>query len=319
MTIRRCLPEGPIAGAWRRRLMIQSLAWAGLAGCDRADPPTTRLPVKASDPAPDAVRPRQRDHLVGHGIILPGLINERGDGPMMKLVEAVWATQPGLTVTLEALPLERVVDNVVNGAADFGFPDLRLPGDVTTQRAYRWSTRPMGQVSFVLYSRQGALVTRERIEALRQVRPFPMDIEAPDLEFGFPIRRFTSLGSALAKVSVGRLDALLWAQEEADDELRRLNLPNVRRALFGEFDDVLMLPDGPHGTWVDRAWSRGVAALSGSGRLAKLYHDVHRQFDPWQPRAAGPETAPLPNAAAARGLPPTPLFSAHVKKDPNHV
>jgi polar amino acid transport system substrate-binding protein len=286
------LIEAPI----RRRLVLQSLAWAGLAACGRAEPPPGLQPAQASEPAPGASRPSDRNHLIGHGIILPGLINERGDGPMMTLVEAVWATQPGLTVSLEALPLERVVDNVINGTADFGFPDVRLPGDVTTQRAYRWSTQPMGQVSFVLYSRQGAVVTRERIEALRQVRPFPLDIEAPDLEFGFPIRRFTSLGSALAKVSAGRLDALLWAQEEADDELRRLQLPNVHRDLFSAFDDVLMLPDGPRGGWVDQAWSLGVAALSDNGRLAELYRDVHRPFDPWQPRAVGLGPAPLPGA-----------------------
>lgn len=314
----RGAPSGPAAPevrhdpppdrAARRRLVLQSLAWAGLSACERHDPAAALRAVPSAGPLSQVALPLDRDHLVGQGIILPGLIDERGGGPMMRLVEAVWATQLGVSVRLEALPLERVVDNVINGVADFGFPDVRLPGGWNSQRGYRWSTRPMGQVSFVLYSRRGAEVTRQHIEALRRVRPFPLEIEAPDLEFGFPLRRFTSLGSALSKVAAGRLDALLWAQEEADDELRRLQLANVHRALYSGFDDVLMIHEGARRAWVDQTWSQGVAALSASGRMGEMYRQVHRAFDPWQPGRPVVEPAALPNAAAAPHLRVTASF-----------
>lgn len=291
----------PPSCAARRRLLLQSLAWAGLPACERHEP-AAALPAATAAPESPLALPPGRDHLVGHGIILPGLIDERGGGPMMQLVEAIWATQVGLSVRLEAMPLERVVDNVINGTADFGFPDVRLPGGQDSQRSYRWSTHAMGQVSFVLYSRRGAEVTRQHIESLQRVRPFPLDIEAPDLEFGFPLRRFTSLRSALSKVSAGRLDALLWAQEEADDELRRLQLPNIHRALYSDFDDVLMLHEGPQGAWLDQAWSQGVAALTASGRQVELYRQVHRPFTPWQPGHPAAQLAPLPHAAGSSPL-----------------
>lgn len=234
---------------------------------------------------------------VGHGIILPGLVEPDGSGPMMRLVREVWQAQAGVPLQLEALPLERVIYNVQNGLADFGFPDIRLPDSHTPDRGYEWSTHAMGRVSFVLYSHQRRPVTRALLDQLRAKRPFPLDIEAPDLDFGFPVRRFTSFTSALAKVGAGRLDALLWAQEEADSELRRLALPGVRRELYASLDDVLMLTPGERGRQVDRWWSQCAQAAQQSGRLAQLYRSVHLPFDPWQPP---PLDEPGPASSARR-------------------
>lgn len=224
---------------------------------------------------------------VGQGIILPGLVEADGGGPMMRLVREVWRAHAGVPLQLEALPLERVIYNVQNGLADFGFPDIRLPDSNTPDRGYEWSTHAMGRVSFVLYSHQRRPVTRSLLDQLRSQRPFPLDIEAPDLDFGFPIRRFTSFSSALAKVGAGRLDALLWAQEEADNELRRLALPGIRRELYASLDDVLMLTPGERGRQVDRWWSQSAQAAQQSGQLAQLYRSVHLPFDPWQPPPLG--------------------------------
>lgn len=260
-------------------------------GASAGTSPLSEVPARGPAPA-------QRRAFVGHGIILPGLVEPDGGGPMMRLVREVWQTQAGMPLQLEALPLERVIYNVQNGLADFGFPDIRLPDSRTPDRGYEWSTQAMGRVSFVLYSHQHRPVTRALLDRLREQRPFPLDIEAPDLDFGFPIRRFTSFTSALAKVGAGRLDALLWAQEEADSELRRLALPGIRRELYASLDDVLMLTPGERGRQVDQWWSQRALAAQQSGRLAQLYQSVHLPFDPWQPPLLGEPGA----AASSRRL-----------------
>jgi hypothetical protein len=65
--------------------------------------------------------------------------------------------------------------------------------------------------------------------------------------------------------------------------LRSLGLKEVHRALFAGLEDVFMLPSGERGDRVDRLLSGLIEKLRSSGRLEKLYADIHLPYDPWQP------------------------------------
>lgn len=103
------------------------------------------------------------------------------------------------------------------------------------------------------------------------------------MDWGFPGHPFHTLESALEKVDAGRIDALLWAQEEADNVLREQGLKNIQRIHFGDCDHVFTLNRDARGDFADRVLCEVVARLRNSGRLEKLYQHIHRPFVAWQP------------------------------------
>ena len=55
------------------------------------------------------------------------------------------------------------------------------------------------------------------------------------------------------------------------------------REAFGTYDDVLAVPRGPRGDFVDKILTEALANLSASGRLQAIYRKIHLPYDPWQP------------------------------------
>ena len=137
-------------------------------------------------------------------------------------------------------------------------------------------------MSFVLYSHRARPVARQDVEAFARGGR-PLRIEGPPIDWGFPVQPFTTFDSALRKVDAGRIDAFLWAQEEADQVLRALRLDSIQRALYGAFADVFLLPAGPRGDFVDGVLTAAIERLRARGRLEALYRQIHGPWDPWQP------------------------------------
>lgn len=260
-------------------------ATAASAPTTNPSPPRDRADAASNDSA--AERAVDAPDLKAVGILLPGVVNSATEGTLIELVQAIDEVYTAGRIVIEAVPLARATDAVARGTADLGFPALRMNSSADTTMAYRLSTAAFGQVNFVLYTRAGRALTRTAIlQAATQGASFPYDIEAPARNWGFPTKRFSNLESALSKVVAGRIDALLWAQEDADLTLRRLRFKDIHRESFGNFDTVFMLPRGPRGDFVDHVLSASIATLHATGRLQALSAKTYRVHDPWQPATA---------------------------------
>ncbi|MGT0149003.1 hypothetical protein ACT691_01750 [Vibrio metschnikovii] len=102
-------------------------------------------------------------------------------------------------------------------------------------------------------------------------QPNNYTIEAVLEYMPFNVSRSSSINSYLLKPSMGRIDGFVWAQEEADIALRQLDLENIHRQFFYDFEDVFIIPKGNKGDWIDDYLTRMIDKLKESGELEAIY------------------------------------------------
>lgn len=244
------------------------------------------------------------DVLRVNGVYLPGLLESNEGGPYLELLRLILSHgRPPVAADIEVLPGARVFSNIANGRVDFGFPMLKVRDGADAGLPYRLSTEKIGVATFVIYSRAGEPLTRAAIQAAA-ARGKPYAIEAPPADWGFPTARNFNMGSALRKIAVGRLDALIWAQEEADIKLRELKLTHIQRAHFGDFDEVFLIPRSPRGDLADCLLTQAVRAARKGGRLQAAYAKVHLPYDDWQTEGGRHAAPPTRQSRSVRLQPP---------------
>ncbi|MGL4250285.1 MAG: ABC transporter substrate-binding protein [Aeromonas sp.] len=227
---------------------------------------------------------------------LPGLINADKTGPFIDLVHAIDELHPDITIEITIYPIARAMASVSNGRADFGLPAIRNLKDADLL-PYRFTTRSFGKVAHVIYSNTASPVSTDMAYG---IVPTERDllIEAVPDYMPFPVQRSMSIEQSLRKLSRGRIDAFVWAQEEADLMLQHLELTNVKREFFGDFEDVFIIQKGTSGNEMDEFISRSIDQLAASGKLAEIYEKIHRPYVEWQPipPEGAKQVAPAANA-----------------------
>lgn len=227
------------------------------------------------------VRPDSPD-LHGAAAFLPSLLESEKSGRYARLMEAIALGHPDGAIHYDVTPMLRMYQSVARSEADFGFPVMRLAAGADAALPYRYSSERVGVVSFVLYTRSATPLGPAQIIAAAG-RGQPYIIEAPPGEWGFPTWRSFLMESAFKKLALGRIDAFIWAQEEADATLRKLKLTGIHRAHFADYDEVLIVPRTARGDFVDTILTGAIRAARKNGTLAKAYAAVHRPYDDWQP------------------------------------
>ncbi|MBF4800319.1 type 2 periplasmic-binding domain-containing protein [Aeromonas hydrophila] len=218
---------------------------------------------------------------------LPGLINADKTGPFVDLVRAIDDLYPEVSIRITIYPLARAMAGVIAGTADFSLPAIRNLQDADLL-PYRFSTRSFGKVTHVLYSNTDHLITPDMAYGIVPTKR-DLLIEATPGFLPIPLQRSMSIEQSLRKLSRGRIDAFIWAQEEADLMLRQLKLTNIHREHLGDFEDVFIIAKGPAGDETDRFLGEAIDRLAASGKLAEIYSRLHCPYVEWQPH---PE--PLP-------------------------
>jgi polar amino acid transport system substrate-binding protein len=276
-------------GISRRLALAQLLSFAACSPDKTSEQPPEKAPELTSMAAPSAAWVTSPD-LSAHGMLLPGLVDSAKQGGFIELIRAIDAIYTQGQIQVEVFPVGRVYQNIKSGLCDFAFPTLRMSPALLARAGHTVSTRSFGQVAFVLYSHRTKGLTREKLESAaqrsaRESTPFPYHvIAAPVMEVPYPTSSFTNFESALQMVNAGHADAFLWAQEEVDLVLQRLDLPQVQRSLYGMYEDVFLLPLGERGRQVDDILSRCLDQLSAEGQLPRLYSGIHRPYKDWQTR-----------------------------------
>jgi hypothetical protein len=218
---------------------------------------------------------------------LSGSADRPGYGPFEELVKAIDEAYRGGRIVMDVYPFARSVNNVLVGAADFHVPSIRNPEVDQGELPYGTVSVPMGKVAFVIYSNSAKILTRSALKSTIEAGgPLQYDIDvAGGIQDQFPFRVSTTndIERSLKKVSAGRLDALIWAQEDTDLALRALRLANIHREFWMDFDDVIIVPKGSKGERLDRLLSAALTRLSEEGRLEKLHDAIHKPYWDWQP------------------------------------
>lgn len=218
--------------------------------------------------------------------IIPAQIESTGTGPFVDLVKIIVA-QTDRPVSINLMPWNRSIENVINGKADFHIPAIRVPADRAAQDKYIFSSESLGKVSFVIYSNIKRPITKEMIiNGLSQPEPYPYTLEAPPLvehTFEFPTLPSSDIDNSLQKVLKGRIDALIWAQEESDSAVKKLGLKNIVRNHLADYEDTIIIADTEKGRALDKLLSKAIAQARQSGALSATYEKVHRPYNNWQP------------------------------------
>ncbi|WP_421313448.1 ABC transporter substrate-binding protein [Aeromonas sp. 603404] len=245
----------------------------------------------ASDSAAEQAKPVHT--LNAHLGELPGLINADKTGPFVDLVRAIDDLHPDVTIRITIYPIARAMAGVIAGKADLGLPAIRNLREVD-MLPYRFSTRSFGKVAHVIYSNTAHPVTTDMAYGIVPTKRDLLIEAVPDY-MPFSVQRSMSIEQSLRKLSRGRIDAFVWAQEEADLMLKNLKLTNIRREFFGDFEDVFIIQKGGGGDEIDEFLSRSIEQLAATGKLAEIYEKIHRPYVEWQPSPpakAEPATTP---------------------------
>lgn len=220
---------------------------------------------------------------------LPGLINADKTGPFVDLVHGIDALYPDMTIEITIYPIARAMAGVINGKADFSLPAIRNLHDAD-MLPYRFSTRSFGKVTHIIYSNTAYPVTTDMAYGIVPTKR-DLLIEATPGFLPIPLQRSMSIEQSLRKLSRGRIDAFIWAQEEADLMLRQLQLTNIHREHFGDFEDVFIIAKGTAGDEMDSFLGEAIDKLATSGKLSEIYSKLHIPYVQWQPHSE-----PLPQA-----------------------
>ncbi|MDE1712485.1 transporter substrate-binding domain-containing protein [Chromobacterium amazonense] len=219
--------------------------------------------------------------LHGIAVFLPQVLENSESSPFAELLKAISRHYPDGKISFEIKPVKRVYLDTDDRDADFRFPIMKIRDNADNATPYQFSHEMMGKVTFVLYSNQSKPLAK--LDILRVANLAKYMVEAPPVNWGFPTKSVVNLELALKQLNLGRVDAVLWAQEEADYLVRKNKLSHIHREHFDDYPDVLFMSCNRRGDFVNQALSRAIRAARASGELQKAYAKVHLPYQNWQP------------------------------------
>lgn len=221
---------------------------------------------------------------------IPGIADTPEQGVFVDLVKAIGGAYPGGRITIALYPWGRSIQNAISGSADFHIPSFVRPGTSDAGFPYSWVPEPLGSFTLVIYSRRDRpLGRKDLLDALARGGRFPYVVEVgggTERMFPFPTVASNDQVASLRKVQARRIDAVIYGVE-ADQHVKALRLDAVHRAVYGRFDDVIVVPKTPRGEEVKRVLAVALRRLKASGRLQQIYRRAHSRFTDWQPADMG--------------------------------
>ncbi|OWY37279.1 hypothetical protein CEK28_17930 [Xenophilus sp. AP218F] len=217
----------------------------------------------------------------GIAIFLPQVLENSESGPFPELIRTVARHYPQGKITLSIEPVKRVYLDTDDRNADFRFPIMKIRDGADNATPYQFSREMLGKVTFVLYTNKAKPLRKQDILKVANLAKY--SVETPPVNWGFPSKSVVNLELSLKKLNLGRTDAVLWAQEEADYILRKDGLTSIHREHFDDYPDVLFLSCNRRGDFVNQAISAAIRAARASGELQKAYARVHLPYQDWQP------------------------------------
>jgi polar amino acid transport system substrate-binding protein len=153
------------------------------------------------------------------------------EGVFVELVKAI-ALEWGEEVDIRVYPFIRSMKNVIEDEADFHIPLIKNDLIPEEDLPYLYSTETLLNVNFVLYT------TRDIKQDLKKLR---VESDRAHIKyFPFPVMPSSNISSSLKMLSLGRIDAYIFADTATDPVLKKLNLTNIRRSLYKTFEEKVI-------------------------------------------------------------------------------
>ncbi|MBN1981686.1 MAG: hypothetical protein JW795_09150 [Chitinivibrionales bacterium] len=217
---------------------------------------------------------------------IPGLAETPDKGAFVEVVKAMDEVYPG-KIIISLYPFARSMSNAINGNADFHIPAMRNPIIPDSTLSYKYVSENIGTLAMVLYSNVANPLTKKDVmDAVAKGGKFPYVIEVSAGAEGncpFPVTSTNDWESTMRKLDLKRIDAVWNAQEETDFVVKKLKLKSIARAEWGKYEDVIVIQKSKKGDEVDAILSGLLKKLRESGKLEKIYSQVHLPYDDWQP------------------------------------
>lgn len=217
---------------------------------------------------------------------IPGLADSPDEGAFVEVVKALDELYPG-KINIAVYPFARSYNNIITGKVDFHIPAMRNPDIDESKLPYRYVTEPIGKLSFVVYSHVDKPITKKDIiGAMKDGGNYPFIIEVSAGSEGncpFPVLPSNDWSSSMRKLDAKRIDAIWNPQEETDLVLQNLKFKTIKRSLWGDFEDVIVIEKNAKGEEVNTILSGLLKQLRESGKLQAIYSKVHKPYDDWQP------------------------------------
>jgi polar amino acid transport system substrate-binding protein len=190
----------------------------------------------------------------------------------VSLMNAIGAQMPGTVFTFEATAEAAALPQLVAGAADMVVPYPKAPMD---DKPYVLSAAPVTMAYYVLYTNAGwpldlTKIAQYTIEGNRR----------NEAVLGLSLRQSSGPEDSLTKVHDATIDGYINAEGATDPALRALGFKNIRRYLYKETHNYVLLPKTTAGRNTDRLLS--LAVLRAAGMPG--YDDMQkRPYGDWQP------------------------------------
>ncbi len=190
----------------------------------------------------------------------------------VNLMNAIGAQVPGTVFTFEAIAEAAALPQLASGAADMIVPYPKSPLD---GMPYLLSAAPVTKAYYVLYTNTArpldlAQIGRYTIEGHRR----------NESVLGLSLQQSAGPEASLTKVHDGTIDGYINAEGATDPALRALGFTNIRRDLYKETHNYVLLADTSAGRDIDRLLSQAVARAAGTPG----YDDMQkRPYGDWQP------------------------------------
>ena len=199
-------------------------------------------------------------------------------GVLVDLAKAL-AADSGKQFDIAVVPFARSMNNVKTGKADFHMPLIAIPDVDMSTLPYDYSTETIFHVNFVLYTKKGSGITKEKLKS--QGVKVETDI-AHVPYFDFKIAGSASLEQSLKKVNAGRIDAFIFADFASDHLIKKNGLTNIKRELFKVYDVKIILPKGGKGGSTDKFLSDTIKSMRDKGEFDKIMSAIDKPYDNWQ-------------------------------------
>ncbi len=199
-------------------------------------------------------------------------------GVLVDLTKAL-AADSGKQLDIAVVPFARSMNNVQTGKVDFHMPLIAIPDVDMSTLPYDYSTETIFHVNFVLYTKKGSGITKEKLKS--QGVKVETDI-AHVPYFDFKIAGSDNLGASLKKVNAGRIDAFIFADFASDPLVKKNNLANIKRDLFKVYDVKIILPKGGRNGSMDKFLTKSIKSLRDKGDFVKIMSVIERPYDNWQ-------------------------------------
>ncbi len=215
-----------------------------------------------------------KDYIISVGQ-LPLYSESKDKGILIDILKAMDEEYKEGKFIIEVYPFGRSIDNVIKGKADIHFPTIGKNiwskeddkyEKKLLEQGIRRSSCSLTKTHFALYSN----TSKPEID-LTKIDTMKIETDSGHtIFFNKNMSGTTCLLCSLKKLSVNRIDGLVFASREIDGMIKDGKFKNIRRQNFKIFGSKFILPIGEKGEEIDKLLKSLIEKMIKNGKLAKV-------------------------------------------------